>query len=323
MTTSAPSMDLLGEAADWLVCFQSGEMTERERARFERWRASSPLHAAAWQRAEAVLGDFAALPPDTARQTLSRLKAPRRRQAMQVLGLMLAAAPASWLAWRELPSWTADLRTATGEQRTIELADGTRLVLNTASAVDVRYAAEARLLHLLAGEILVTNGRDQRHLPPLIVQSEHGAMRARDTPKLRFAVRLLARATRLSVFDGALAVTPARAATTVTATARAGQELEFTSGAVGEAHAVQPSAALWEKGMLVAKDMRLAALLDELARYRRGIVRCDPAIANLRVSGAFPVHDFERSLGLLRQTLGLQTSSVGPYWITVQRPPET
>ena len=321
MSTSAPSMDLLGEAADWLVCFQSGEMTERERARFERWRASSPLHAAAWQRAEAVLCDFAALPPDTARQTLSRLKAPRRRQAMQVLGLMLAAAPASWLAWRELPSWTADLRTATGEQRTIELADGTRLVLNTASAVDVRYTAEARLLHLLAGEILVSTGREQGQLPPLIVHTAHGAMRARETPKLRFAVRLLARATRLSVFDGALAVTPARA-TQVTGTARAGQELEFTSGAVGEAHAVQPSAALWEKGMLVAKDMRLAALLDELARYRRGILRCDPAIANLRVSGAFPVHDFERSLGLLRQTLGLQTSSLGPYWITVQRPPE-
>lgn len=315
MTTSAPSMDLLGEAADWLVCFQSGEVTERERARFERWRASSPLHAAAWQRAEAVLGDFAALPPDTARQTLSRLKAPRRRQAMQVLGLMLAAAPASWLAWRELPSWTADLRTATGEQRTIALEDGTRLVLNTASAVDVRYTAEARRLHLLAGEILVSTGREQGQLPPLIVQTEHGAMRARDTPKLRFAVRLLARATRLSVFDGALAVTPARAATV---TARAGQELEFTSSAVGEAHAVQPSAALWEKGMLVAKDMRLADLLDELARYRRGIVRVDPSVANLRVSGAFPVHDFERSLQLLRQTLGLQTSSVGPYWITLQ-----
>lgn len=320
MTTSAPSMDLLGEAADWLVCLQSGEMTERERARFERWRASSPLHAAAWQRAEAVLGDFAALPPDTARQTLSRLKAPRRRQAMQVLGLMLAAAPASWLAWRELPSWTADLRTATGEQRTIELADGTRLMLNTASAVDVRYTAEVRRLHLLAGEILVSTGREPGQLPPLIVQTEHGAMRARDTPKLRFAVRLLARATRLSVFDGALAVTPARA--TATVTARAGQELEFTSSAVGETHAVQPTAALWEKGMLVAKGMRLAALLDELARYRRGFVRCDPAIASLRVSGAFPVHDFERSLGLLRQTLGLQTSSVGPYWITVQRPPE-
>jgi len=320
MTTSAPSMDLLGEAADWLVCLQSGEMTERERARFERWRASSPLHAAAWQRAEAVLGDFAALPPDTARQTLSRLKAPRR-QAMQVLGLMLAAAPASWLAWRELPSWNADLRTATGEQRTIALEDGTRLVLNTTSAVNVRYTGDARRLHLLAGEILVSTGREQGQFPPLIVQTEHGAMRARDTPKLRFAVRLLASATRLSVFDGALAVMPARA-TPVTVTARAGQELEFTSSAVDETHAVQPTAALWEKGMLVAKDMRLATLLDELARYRRGIVRCDPAIASLRVSGAFPVHDFERSLGLLRQTLGLRTSSIGPYWITVQRPPE-
>ena len=319
MTPSTPSLDLLGEAADWLVCFQSGEVTERERAQFERWRARSPLHAAAWQRAEAVLGDFAGLPADTARQTLSRLKPPRRRQAMQVLGLMLAAAPAGWLAWRELPAWRADLRTATGEQRTIDLADGTQLVLNTASAVNLRMTSGTRQLQLLAGEILVTAGGDQGHLPPLSVHTEHGAMRVPGALRPRFAVRLLAHATRLSVFDGALAVTPAHAGSRYTL--QAGQELEWTKDAVGEMRAVQPSAALWEKGMLVVKDMPLATLLDELGRYRRGVVRCDPAVARLRVSGAFPVNDFERSLQLLRQTLGLQTSSVGPYWITVRRSP--
>lgn len=315
MTAATPSMTVLGEAADWLVCFQSGQATPKERADFEHWRARSPQHAAAWQRAEAVLGDFANLPADATRQTLSRLGAPRRRQAMQVLGLMLAAAPAGWLAWRQAPLWMADLRTATGEQRVVNLDDGTRLVLNTASAVDVRFTSAARQLHLRAGEILVTTAHGNKALPPLSLHTQHGAMQVLEFGT-RLAVRLLDAATRLTVFNGAVAVTPARADSLVTA--QAGEELEFSLHAIGAPQPLGASAALWDKGMLVAKSMRLDTLLAELARYRRGIVRCDPQVAGLRVSGAFPVHDFQGSLTLLRQTLRVQTSSVGPYWTIVQ-----
>ncbi|MBB5609325.1 MULTISPECIES: FecR domain-containing protein [unclassified Janthinobacterium] len=306
---TAPSMAVLAEAADWLVCLQSGEASAQARADFERWRTASPQHAAAWQRAEAVLGDFASLPAETTRRTLSRLDAPRRRQALRVLGLMLAAAPAGWLAWRQAPLWTADLRTATGERSTLDLADGTRLVLDTASAVKLRLAGATRQVHLLAGSILVSTGRQS-----LDVTTQHGAMRAIDS---RFAVRLLDAASRLSVFNGAVAITPAHAGGTYTA--QAGEEVEFTQHDIAPPRPLGASLALWDKGMLVAKDMRLDTLLAELGRYRHGIVRCDPAVASLRVSGAFPVHDFARSLVLLRQTLPVQMSSVGPYWITIER----
>ena len=39
--------------------------------------------------------------------------------------------------------------------------------------------------------------------------------------------------------------------------------------------------------MLLAQDMRLAELVGELGRYRPGVLRCHPGIADLRVSGAF------------------------------------
>ncbi|KAG1069089.1 hypothetical protein G6F55_014487 [Rhizopus delemar] len=69
--------------------------------------------------------------------------------------------------------------------------------------------------------------------------------------------------------------------------------------------------------MLAVRNWRLADLVDELARYRRGVLRCDPAVAGLRVSGAFPLADTDGSLRLLEKTLPVRISRVTPFWVTV------
>ena len=56
--------------------------------------------------------------------------------------------------------WLADQRTATGEQRTLKLADGTQINLNTHSAIDVRFDEKRRLIVLQEGEILVETGHN-------------------------------------------------------------------------------------------------------------------------------------------------------------------
>ncbi len=56
--------------------------------------------------------------------------------------------------------WLADQRTATGEQRTLTLADGTLINLNTHSAMDVRFDEKRRLIVLQEGEILVETGHN-------------------------------------------------------------------------------------------------------------------------------------------------------------------
>jgi transmembrane sensor len=81
--------------------------------------------------------------------------------------------------------------------------------------------------------------------------------------------------------------------------------------------AVDATAASWEQGMLAVRDWRLADLVDELGRYRRGVLRCDPAVAGLRVSGAFPLNDTDASLRLLEKTLPVRVSRITPYWTTV------
>lgn len=312
---STPDIDhtILEEAADWLVLLQSGEATDHDKTKLARWRQRSPAHEAAWQRAEDILATFEQVPSRLGRETLSRLCNPGRRQLLALLAL---AAPAAWMLYRHTPwqGWTADFHTATGEQKTVTLADGTRLVLNTATAVDVAFTAAERRLALVAGEILITTAKDPSRTPrPFIVRTAQGSLRALGT---RFTVRRLDDRTRVAVFEGAVEVRPA--ASTQAAVVRAGEQMAFTVGSLQAAQPADESAALWEQGMLLARDMRLDVLVAELARYHRGVMRCDPAAADLTVSGAFPVADTEASLALLEKSLPVRIGRATSYWITVQ-----
>ncbi|WP_439515600.1 FecR domain-containing protein [Oceanibaculum nanhaiense] len=320
MTTTTPSSSgdidpaILNEAAGWLVLLHSSEASARDLQDLERWRARSAAHEAAWQRAENMLGAFRQVPPKLGRDTLARLGSPGRRQLLR-LGLLAIAAPsAGWLGWHHLPwrEWSADLRTATGEQKRFDLADGTRLVLNTASAVDIVFSPTERRLTLLAGEILITTAKDASPTGPrFILRTGQGSLSPLGT---RFAVRQFEESTRLAVFEGAVEIRPA--ASGQAAILRAGEQTDFTT------IAIQPPApaedALWERGMLLARDMPLGTLVAELARYHRGLLRCGPEVAGLNVSGAFPVTDVPISLTLLEKTLPVRVGRATGYWLTVR-----
>lgn len=306
---------ILEEAADWLLRLQSGDLDVAGRAALERWRERSPQHRLAWQRAEAVLATFDRVPAELRENTLPRLGRSDRRRALRTLVSLLAATPAVWLAWRQLPlsEWRADFRTATGARRSVLLADGTQLLLNTATAVDVAFDAAERRLIVRAGEILVTTGHDpQYRAAPFVVQTAQGSARALGT---RFTVRQRERSTQVAVFDGAVELRPSHGAGAVL---RAGERSEFDDTVTAPAQAVDELALLWQQGMLVARNMRLSDLLAELDRYRSGVLRCHPDIAGLRVSGAFPLDDIEASLRLLQKTLPVRISATTRYWITIE-----
>ncbi len=305
--------NLLSEAADWLMRFQCGEAVKGEQ--FERWRATSPQHALAWQRAESILQAFGQLPSGVGRGVLGRLGHRRRREALQLLGVALLAPPMAWLAWRQLPwrDWSADLRTAIGEQRRIGLADGTQLVLNTASAVDVSFSDNERRLRLHAGEILVTTGHAPSPVPrPFFVDTAQGRIRALGT---RFVVRQLDEMTRVSVLESAVEVRP-RCSNDV-ARLDAGDSADFGKSVVST-RVHDHAAATWEQGMLVARSLRLGELIAELDRYRSGVLRCDPRVAGLPVSGAFSLRDVDASLALLEQTLPVKVVGRTRYWRVIE-----
>ena len=306
---------LLSEAADWMMTLRYGDDAQKAQASFNRWRQQSPAHADAWARAEATLGVFAQVPASIGKDAFQALQRPSRRRSIGMLGALLVAAPAGWLAWRHMPwrEWVADVATATGERKPMTLADGSRLVLNTASAVDIVFTAAERRIRLQAGEILVTTHADPSPTyRPFLVQTPQGTVRAMGT---RFSVRSLDESTtRVSVFEDAVEI---RAVDGASRVLRAGEQIDFGAGRIGPEVPVENSAVLWEQGMLLARSMRLADIVDEMSRYRSGVLRCHPAVADLRVSGAVSLADTDAGLAVLARSLPLRIEQTTRYWVTV------
>lgn len=291
------TVDHLKQAAEWYATLADASATEQDRAAWNTWLAQSAAHAKAWEHIEAVSRKFDPL---------------RRGNAAGLLGL----GSAMWLGWRYTPLPTlvaalrADYATGTGERRELALADGSRVWLNTSTALRVDYQDATRRLVLLAGEILIETARDGRGRP-FFVQTPAGRLQALGT---RFSVQLQERQTRLDVFDGAVEIFT-----------QSGEQGRVDAGgaALFDAHALTPLAsaapmrAAWSKGILPADDMPLGELLAELNRYRSGHISVAPEVAGWGVMGVYPIDDTDRALDMLAQALPIRIHRPLPWWITV------
>lgn len=301
---------LLDEASDWLMRLHDSALTDAERADFERWRKSSPAHTQAWARAERLMGKLGDLPAALAMPALDRPKRYDRRAVLAKLAALLAVAPAGWLGWhlaRE-QGWNADLCTATGEQRTSILADGSRVLLDTGTAVDIKFDSSQRLIKLRKGAIFIETAKESGvAFRPFIVATSLGRLRALGT---RFSMRLDddAQSLLLAVSEGAVEVT-LRGASSSAMVVRAGQQVTLTGQEAGPPRPAAPQDQAWVHGMLMADAMPLINVCAQLSRYRPGILRCAPEVAQVRISGAYPLMDTDRALAMLASTYAVRVNS--------------
>ncbi|QLF93496.1 FecR domain-containing protein [Pseudomonas sp. ABC1] len=301
----------LRDAAQWHARLGAAPDCARTREQWQAWYGHADIHQWAWQRLELLQSELQGLPGPLARRALGRgVAQPMRRTVLKGLVLGLGVSGLAWSGYRQAPVWLADLRTRTGERRSLVLSDGTRLTLNTASAVDIRFDAGQRLLVLRAGEILVETGKDPR---PFKVRSAHGEMRALGT---RFSVRQFADHTALDVQQHAVAVRNAPDAAEVRVDA--GMGLDFADGPLPAPRLSDPSHGAWSQGRLVIDDWRLDRVLAELQRYRPGFIECADEVAGLRLSGAYPLDDTDRALAAIVQALPVRVEMRTRYWVRVR-----
>lgn len=304
--------DAIRAAAQWYARLASGVEDERARQDWQRWHNADPLHQQAWQRMEAVRQQMARVPGQLAAGSLQGATR-SRRQVLRGFVLLAGAGGLATLGWRsELGhSLTADLRTGVGERKRIRLADGGALMLDTASAVDIRYDGQQRLLVLRAGALWVETAADAQQRP-FLVETAHGRVRALGT---RFTVATQADSSSVAVLEKAVEVTSRHAPAVVRL--EAGQQMSFNETGLGTPTASDASVADWIQGSLVAVDRPLGELIDELARYRNGWLRCDPRIAGLKVSGAFPLDDTDLALAALESGFPVTVVRRTRYWVTL------
>lgn len=304
----AEQRQALREAAHWHARFHGAPDCPQNRAQWQAWLDQSPLHAWAWERLDQLQAGLVGVPGPLARHALKAGQIePARRTVLKGLVLGLGVAGVGWTGYRQSPTWLADARTATGERRTLPLADGTRLMLNTASAVDIRYSAEQRLIVLVEGEIAVHTASDPR---PLRVRTSHGDMRALGT---HFTVRLQAGRTELTVIEHAVAVY--NAATDHEVRVDAGMALAFDSGPLPEPRPADLARTEWREGQLVLDGWPLRRALAELQRYRPGVLSCSDEVAGLRLAGVYPLDDTDRALAAIAEALKLKVNTFTRFWI--------
>ncbi|VVD79655.1 FecR family protein [Pandoraea anhela] len=295
-------------------------------AAWRHWHDADARHALAWQR----LVDFGAhlrtIPPLVAHNTLVRARVPQPHQGRRrALGLLVVAG-ATGAVWsvgdsNAMRAWRADLSTGVGERRTVQLADGTLLALNTDTAVDVHFSQDVRRLRLVRGEIAVSTGADADHgHRPFFVDTAQGSLQALGT---RFTVRQHENSATVAVLEGAVRVVPANAlgAANGGAILTAGQGANFDATTVRSRFddaAIASAAAAWTQGMLVVHAMPLGDFLTELGRYRRGHLGCAPEVAGLRVSGIYPVDDTDRVLDMLARALPVEVQRFTRWFVRVQ-----
>jgi transmembrane sensor len=310
------------DAHAWVGRLASGKVTQWEAQAFQRWRAASPRHQAAFEEARdqwRLLGpaignllESDAGAADFHRRMLQGLPAAPLKPGLNVnrrrifLGAAVSAAAAAGVAaiypplglWPAAGEWGADYRTAAGEQRVLTLADEVNVTMNTRTSIR-RVALNGRMvgLDLLEGEAAVEL---QAARPPFSVAAGAGRSLAEAG---RFEVRYL---------DGKVCVTCIEGTVRVVHPAgerllQARQQTIYDAGAVSGVAAVDPSdVSAWRRGELVFRQAPLFAVIDELNRYRPGrIVLMASSLRNNTVSARFQLAALDTALLQIQRSFDL------------------
>ncbi|WP_445117054.1 FecR family protein [Acinetobacter sp. WZC-1] len=297
---------ILEQAADWLLLMEENPLDEAQQAAFEQWKNSSAQHQRVWKRAEKIRQKLQQhsrqVPPSMARNILSQpsLFNPFAGNLVIVLACgTVVAAMTAYIVHQQ--AWLADYRTPYGQQKNIELEDGTHISLNSKTAIDVQYTATQRNIILRSGEIYIETGKDHRHRP-FRVLSQDGSMLALGTA---FNVQQQQGHTIVTVTEHAVQVTTAQ--TQQQQMLQAGDMLMFTPRHFHPVQKMQFEQLLWRKGMVTVNRMSIAEFARIIERNYGVQVKIDPqfkpsALDQIEISGTYPINHLDRMINLLEDT---------------------
>ncbi len=315
-------------AVEWLLEWQMADKPAHIWLQICQWRQANSMNEQAWQHIESINSQLACLAQSgtshIAHQTISSPHT-SRRQALKVLSAFIVVSGSSWLVARQQP-WqrlTTDHYTGIGQQLRLTLEDDSEIFLNSSSAINIKFTATERRIVLAKGEIYINSGKDNfgqiqfNNVRPLIIELAQGQARPIGT---RFAVRQFDHHSKVSVYQGKVVLQGYNIAHNVVVDA--GKQRTFSVDNDGAEHygasqLVSESEAAWTQGMIVASDMRLQDFLNELSRHKSGIIQCAPTIANLKVSGTYPLKHVDEVLQSLTAALPIKVSAFSRYWLRV------
>ena len=254
-----PAARLADEARDWLILLTSGRATVADAQALRQWCGQSAEHAQAFEQAKLLWQEL--------RPAAAALQVPRPFGRRALLAGAIAASAGFLLIRITVPGGVsglgADYITEVGEQRRVELAEGVSLELNTQTRLSRRALDDGgQGVELLSGEIEVQG----RNAQVVSVQAGAGWISA---ARARFNVRYTDQSVCATCLEGVVQV----AVQGQRFRLEPGMQLIYDSGRVGSPRHADVSAAFaWREQVLVFNDATLASVVDEINRYRPGML---------------------------------------------------
>ncbi|WP_409284923.1 FecR family protein, partial [Pseudomonas protegens] len=264
----------------------------RHRPRPRADAPAAPLHRGA------ALG---ATQPARARRAPPAVE-PRPRRFWPALAASLLLAVGCGIGWQQWPALSSDYHTGVGQQQHITLADGSRVTLNSGSALSVAYSTHERRVVLRAGEALFEPLADPQR--PFVVQAQAQQLQSAASA---FSVRRDNDQLTVVVREGQVQFSGDHAPVLL----QADQRLQYQPGQPLLAQQSVDAASLtaWQRGKLIFNGRPLGEVIAELERYQHGrILISDGQLAALAISGVFDLHDPQGSLKALQQRYPLQVT---------------
>jgi transmembrane sensor len=301
------------EAAEWLVRLDSGTLSGEEMASYQEWLGRSPLHRDSFQRLAVLWQDLEAVKvyseplPGNAPTVTFRLSSWRWRQLVAAAAVLLVLLTGSvvYRNWPEPPAPVVAYETAVGGQQTVVLADGSTMLLNTASRVEVVYSRSERAVRLVRGEAFFDVAHDQSR--PFTVIS--GGRQVRDLGTA-FVVRQAGKSLEVTVTKGAVELAVAADTTQRLAMLSAGQSAAFdhTLAYVKRLSASELDRQLsWRGGVLVYSGEPLGDVVSDISRYTNvKISLSSPTLASLPVGGYFEIGKIRTIFEALESNFGIR-----------------
>lgn len=295
------------EAAQWHARLGARSVATQTIKDFFDWR-QVPENADAYRRVEIAWSETrklacepkmrAALDEVLARGVGQRKK-PRSPRVMMGIAAATASAILIFAGWSWVQSRTV-FATSVGEQRVVQLADGSSVRLDTDSRIRVRFDGERRGVELEAGQALFEVAHDAGR--PFVVRAGQAKVTAIGTV---FDVRRRPTGTNVTLVSGAVEIAGGGDVWRI----RPGEQAKVTAtGAV--ATAVDVAAVTgWTEGRIIFRDTPLSEAVAEVNRYLTDEVELNaPALANEPVNGVFKTGDRDAFVSVTSEVFGLRAS---------------
>ena len=329
-----PHAAIVAEASEWFIEFRAGDVNGEARLRFIEWLRRSPEHIQAYLEVSGVWSelpgsdpggrfDIASLiararnesdvialsPGNPAAPPVPPVVEPRAFHKIPRLAVPAAAALALLASFTALFLWTGRdagraYSTGIGEQRTIQLVDGSTVELNARSRVEVRLTDRRRDVTLIEGQAWFSVATDQHR--PFVVRAGDAEVRAVGT---EFDVYRKQAATVVTVVEGRVE--------TYEGSGSAGTEAIFLSA--GEQLTVLPhivtkptrtdtvAATAWLQKRLIFEETPLSEVAEEFNRYnRRPLAIDDHELQKLKISGVYSSTDPASLINFLRSQTSIR-----------------